>query len=217
VALLDQNNRRVAPLVQSASGRGEPVEIEAGTYKVVASLGRAENLKDLVFEFLASPIGARLRSTALLLFPLQGRLQGRSRQGRNRSLVGAAVLQPLIGIGRLHAGTGGLHLKGRGDVTAGGTGALQAPGQSLRGVAAAAMPATGHLRARRAKAIRGICLAAGLGRGSLVPVRWLNEPHNPWRARAVNGVCELNRAYVRFDVGTAEQQRLLQQIATALS
>ncbi len=54
VALLDADNRRVAPLVQSASGRGTTVRIEAGQYKVVASLGMAVAIKDLVLEFNTS-------------------------------------------------------------------------------------------------------------------------------------------------------------------
>lgn len=45
VALLDEGNKRVAPLVARESGIGDPVRIEAGTYKVIAALGLAEEVR----------------------------------------------------------------------------------------------------------------------------------------------------------------------------
>lgn len=207
VALLDQANRRVAPLVQSASGRGEPVEIGPGTYKVVASLGIAENLKDLVFEFHTTPLGGALVAVGSLL------LQGRGQLLRSgRSLVAAASLMASAS-GRLRAS----HLSGVGLVTASGSGTLAASARALQGAAAVLVAGRGRLLAQSVAALRGLAQVGALsGSAKLRGVRWLADPDGSWRARSVGGVVELNSSYVNFRADSATQQQLLRALAAAL-
>jgi len=207
VALLDQANRRVAPLVQSASGRGEPVEIGPGTYKVVASLGIAENLKDLVFEFHTTPLGGALVAVGSLL------LQGRGQLLRSgRSLVAAASLMASAS-GRLRAS----HLSGVGLVTASGSGTLAASARALQGAAAVFVAGRGRLLAQSVAALRGLAQVGALsGSAKLRGVRWLADPDGNWRARSVGGVVELNSSYVNFKADGATQQQLLRALAAAL-
>jgi hypothetical protein len=224
VALLDQANRRVAPLVQSASGRGEPVEIGPGTYKVVASLGIAENLKDLVFEFHTTPLGGALVAVGSLL--LQGRgqllrsrascgsLDSGSRFGASgRSLAAAASLMASAS-GRLRAS----HLSSVGLVTASGSGTLAASARTPLGAAAVLVAGRGRLRAQSVAALRALAQVGGLsGSAKLRGVRWLADPDGNWRARSVGGVVELNSSYVNFKADGATQQQLLRALAAALN
>lgn len=215
VALLDQHNRRVAPLVQSASGRGAPVDIPAGTYKVVAALGIAENLRDLVFEFLALPIGARLQ--ALGVFQLGGQAAASS-----RALQGLGVTTPLSAGGRPLAyrqsqaiGLAGRQLQAIGLAATSAAGVLSRASSSLQGVMAAAVTGRGMVRSAQPLALQAVGQARSGGRGRLASVRWLDEPQHNWRARRDGGVLELNRAYVRPAAGATES--LLAGIAAALS
>jgi hypothetical protein len=218
LALLDGNNKRVAPLVQSASGRGEPIEIPPGTYKVVASLGIAANLKDLVFEFLAAPIGARLKATLLTRFPASGHLGGSLLAGSHRGLHGQGVTHWLAASGSLHAFRG-RHLRGTGRTVAAATAHLAAGGsrRSLAGQARMALSGGMRLSVARLKSLRAQAFSAGTGQARIATVRWLDEPMNPWRARRVGDVAELNRPYVRFEVTAAAQAELLRSLQHLLS
>lgn len=57
VALVDGQNRRVAPLVQSVSGIGDEVEIQPGFYKLIAALGVPERIVNLRLRFTLSIVG----------------------------------------------------------------------------------------------------------------------------------------------------------------
>ena len=198
VALLDQANRRVAPLVQSASGRGEPVEIGPGTYKVVASLGIAENIKDLVFEFLATPTGGSLRGAA-----------SASVRGTARPL--AAGQHQLQGAGLLLTSAAGM-------IRASQLGGLLPPERALSAVAHATAAGTGQLRAEAVAPLQGICgQDRPVSTGRLCAVRWLKDPDGNWRARAAGGAVELNRSYVHFAADLMAQQQLLEQLSAALN
>jgi hypothetical protein len=205
VALLDENNQRVAPLVQSASGRGTPVEIQAGTYKVVASLGLAENLKDLVFEFLALPSGGRIRGAGDLLLGGGGMLT-------HRQLSGVGLMLPLEASARRLASR---QLQAAGTAVVIGTAALQDPRRALQGAASMAISAQGVLHTAVGQQMEGEVMLQVRGRGRLAAVQWLDEPQNAWRAREAAGVLQLNRAYVRFSGGQAVAD-VLAGIAAAL-
>ena len=209
VALLDQENRRVAPLVQSASGRGEPVEIGPGTYKVVASLGIAENIKDLVFEFLATPTGGSLRGAA-----------SASVRGTARPL--AAGQHQLQGAGLLLTSAAGMirasQLNGEATALAGGFGGLLPPERALSAVAHATAAGTGQLRAEAVAPLQGICgQDRPVSAGRLCAVRWLKDPDGNWRARAAGGAVELNRSYVHFAADLMAQRQLLEHLSAALN
>jgi len=218
VALLDQGNRRVAPLVQSASGRGEPVEIGPGTYKVVASLGIAENIKDLVLEFLTTPVGGGLDGVALAWAQGRGQLLDRGDQG-HRLLHGRAVAGPVVG----HATLGYAQLHGHTAIAAAqvlglarllvttSTAALHG-----RGVATVA----GHARLTGwvLDKLKGTATVGPVAAsGTLAAVRWVDQPHVNWRARVTAGVVELNRSYVHFDVDPPSQQRLIEWLRALLA
>jgi hypothetical protein len=209
VALLDQGNRRVAPLVQSASGRGAPVEIEAGTYKVVASLGIAENLKDLVFEFFASPVGASLQSCVALQLQGIGRLIGTATGLRGQAVVTAVLTGDLRLSNRRHP-------QGQGLMAVQGNGQLGGALRSLQGTAALQASSSAQLLVRRVARLRGKSVTAMPALGSLAAVRWLQEPQQPWRARIQGSVLELNAAYIRFSGSSDSQRAVLQAIADAL-
>jgi hypothetical protein len=208
LALLDGNNKRVAPLVQSASGRGKPVLIPPGTYKVVASLGIAANLKDLVFEFFAAPIGARLKAVLWARFPATGRLSG-----SGHGLHGQGIAQLLAASGQLHAFRG-RHLKGAGQAIASATARLR---RSLAGEASATLSGNLRLTATALKPLQATGFSAGTGHARIQGVRWLDEPMNPWRARRVGDIAELNRPYVRFIGTTQAQAELLRSLQHLLS
>jgi hypothetical protein len=207
LALLDQNNRRVAPLVQSASGRGEAVEIGPGTYKVVASLGIAENLKDLVFEFSATPIGGRLLAAAAAALQGSGQLLG----GGRHQLSGSAALSG-AGFGVLRRP----QLQGATAAVVAGAGRLGGGGSLLQGRGVISAASSALLRGGAVAALRGSGALQGTAAAQPRAVRWLADPDGNWRARVVGDVVELNRSYVRFAVDAATQQQLLAQLAAAL-
>jgi len=209
VALLNQANQRVAPLVQSASGRGEPVEIGPGTYKVVASLGIAESIKDLIFEFHTTPVGGSLRGMA------SGWLQGAGRMlaGDRQQLAGSSSMNGSA-IGAIHAN----QLQAAADVRAGGLGVPLVSALAMSATASVSAAGSGQLRAAAVVALRGTaCLEAAGSTAQLSTVRWLSEPDGNWRARSVGGVAEFNRSYVHFAVDPITQQQLLKQLSAALS
>jgi len=218
VALLDANNQRVAPLVQSASGRGEPVEVGPGTFKVVASLGIAENIKDLVFEFLATPVGGALKAKALTWTQGAGVLLGRGAQD-GRWLRGAAVVGPVSGHGRLdyaslhgHTAIGAVQVIGQAQLLT----SVHGRGVHGRGVAQGLGQA--RLTGWVIDELKGqAVLGPVVGQGRLAAVRWLDQPQLNWRARVTAGVVELNRNYVHFDVDPPSQQRLIEWLRALLA
>ncbi|MCE2835490.1 MAG: hypothetical protein LW834_00580 [Cyanobium sp. 49614_E6] len=216
VALLDAGNQRVAPLVQSASGRGEPVEIAAGTYKMVASLGLAENLKDLIFELTATPVGAALLSVAGLSSSGHGQLATATAATRQRLLHGAATTavsatSQLLGGGRHH-------LQGLAAATLSSSATLLRQSGHSSGQVTINISGRGQLHSTHPAPLAGQATLSNTGAATLSAVRWLDEPQSNWRARSTStGVVELNRSYVRFDRDPISQQALLQQLALLLS
>ena len=214
VALLDASNRRVAPLVQSASGRGTAVEIGPGTFKVVASLGIAENIKDLVLEFLAEPVGGAMHGTATATGMVIGTLLEDSDQERwlthaHRSLLRSTGTAEVGAVGMLRS-----HQPDQ--VVAIATAAVGAVGQvnavrgTLHATAVGLINGYGTLVNVHPTPLHGIGGAGNVqGVGALATVRWLDEPYNNWRARLNAGVVELNRPYVHFNVDPLSLQRLL--------
>ena len=217
VALLNAGNQRVAPLVQSNSGRGEPVEIGPGTFTIVASLGLAENIKDLVFELLATPVGGSLKAAGVATGSLWGQLLPPRPAVPSRYFPTGAIPGPWLS-GRGEAGINGVgvlglrskRLLGIGAALIGGDGVLQHGGHVLRGEAWMQLPAHGKLSRLWPRRLQGMATAGPLSAGGrMAPVRWLDEPWGNWRARVTAGVVELNRPYVHFDVDPLSQQRLL--------
>lgn len=217
VALLNTGNQRVAPLVQSNSGRGEPVEIGPGTFKIVASLGLAENLKDLVFELLATPVGGSLKAVGVATGSLWGRLMPRRPLGPWTHFPSGAIPGPWLagrgevwinGIGKL--GLRSKRLLGIGAALIGGDGVLLRASHRLHGQAWMQLPAHGKLTRLWPQRLQGMATAGPLSAsGRMAAVRWLDEPWGNWRARVNAGVVELNRPYVHFDVDPPSQQRLV--------
>jgi hypothetical protein len=119
--------------------------------------------------------------------------------------------------GQLHSGSNGSgssDLQGHGTAMAYITGQFKAPEQQLHGLAVLHVAPSAWLLGRHVLPLRAEALTAILGKGSLPPVRWLNEPQHNWRARNVAGTLELNAPYVRF-TGTPESQRLLLEALSA--
>jgi hypothetical protein len=211
VALLDQNNRRVAPLVQSAGGRGEPVEIGPGLYKVCASLGIAERLKDLRLEFIATPVGGALRS-------------GSEPVGRMTATGALASDAQLLGVAS--AGAGGVA-----SLAAGVGPAAQHPPRLRRRLSAASVlsqagccgtarvsaEAAGTCVSRPVAPLQGVAHLNAQAAGTIRTLRWCNQPLQNWQCRlAADGVIELNGDVIRLEGpdAAARRQALLQLLHT---
>jgi hypothetical protein len=202
VALLNTYNQRVAPLVQSASGRGAAVEIKAGSYKVIAALGIAENVK-FELEFNLTPSAGALRgqaaataqavATPLQRTPLAGWLRRRRLQLSAALLPAGGGLRPRPPALTLQPSQLLQHslLQSQAAVTACAKALLSS---QLKLAALQPAPLTATVSAA----------------GQLAAVRWLRQPGEKWRARiAADGACEFNSAYVNFNLEprALEQQR----------
>lgn len=215
VALLDENNRRVAPLVQSASGRGAMVEIKAGRYKVVASLGMAVAIKDLTLEFSIAPADT-LKGLAAVTLGAMGHLPTAERRESNfmRGRSDAAA----EGIAALLGASSGRHLSAMATVEAASTGRFQPSSANLSAVAVVRADSGGVVRSgQRTAEIEGIAAAGVNGAARVREVRWVNEPDSSWRIRVKGGVVELNRSYVTFTRDEATVQQLLLRLTLDLN
>lgn len=209
VALLDQNNRRVAPLVQSAGGRGEPVEIGPGLYKVCASLGIAERLKELRLEFIATPVGGALQGMVTTTAGGLGvmlRSGAGVRGGAMATASGAAALQQPAGL-----------LHGRGIAVAGGAAVPGRRSAVLRAEGGGGASGAAVLTPCQPEPLQGSGSATAGGAVRWRTVRWRDEPQSNWRARQVGDVVEFNRSYVLFNRDPISQRALLQQLELLLN
>ena len=197
VALLDGGNRHVAPLVSTARGVGLPVTIPAGEYRIIASLGIAEEVAVELEVNAAPPFGLIGRTVArvggLASFPAKARW----------GLVGAA---PATASGRGRLIDGSRSLSGQALAAAGGAARLRTP--LLRGVATQVAAAFGRIRGQALARLKGGASASAGGSGLIRGVIWLDEPGSLWRARLNGGVLELNRAYFSSDPQLQRQQLL---------
>lgn len=200
VALLDQNNRRVAPLVESALGVGAPVRIEPGVYKVVAALGLSEQVK-VELQFNALPARGLAGALPMQLNAGAALLQG----GGSRTLKAAALLA-LRPHARLANDT--TVLKATAPLALQAVAVMRAP--QLVGRAGSRFGATAALHPSSISRLQGCAAVSATAAAVLPAVRWLDEPHVFWRGRVVAGVLELNRAYLA-DPRTAGGVLLLRQ------
>lgn len=197
VALLDGENRHVAPLVATARGVGQPVRIPAGSYKIIASLGIAEDVTVEIEVNAAPPVGVAGRVPMVL--EAFGSLLSATRKG----LVG---LGAAAGGGRGVLSVFGRALAGSAAATSGGLLKLQS--QMLVGSAVQGVAATGRLDLRPPTQLQGTGMVSAAGRGRSSPIVWLTEPDNAWRARRNGLILELNRAYFATDPALQRQQLL---------
>lgn len=195
VALLDGGNRHVAPLVNTARGVGLPVAVPAGTYRIIASLGIAEEVTVELEVNAAPPVGlvgramAEIGGLASLLAGARRALSG----------VGSAAAG---GRGRIVDDSRALH--GGVLIGVGGTAALQSSG--LKGVARQEVTTVGQIRDQSLAVLAGAAFVSAGGHGLIREVIWRNEPANSWRARRSGEALELNRAYFSSDPQLQRQQ-----------
>ena len=203
VALLNTNNQRVAPLVQSASGRGAAVEIAAGSYKVIAALGIAENVK-FELEFNLTPSAGALRGTA----PMTAK--GSSRLLQDSPLAGWLRRRKLQLTAALLPAGGGLRPRPPALTLQPSQLLQRSPLQARAGISACAKALlSGQLKLTALQPTPLTTTASAAGQ--LAVVRWLRQPGEKWRARtAADGACEFNSAYVNFNLEprALEQQRI---------
>lgn len=197
VALLDGDNRHVAPLVSTARGVGLPVTIPPGDYRIIASLGIPEEVVVEIEVNAAPPVG--LHSRLVVQAGGRGVLLSTTR----RSL---RALSTVVAGGRGRLVIGGRSLAATAVVAVGGRLALRQP--LLTGRADQGLVGSGTLTAAEVSAVQGRAASAAGGRALLRPVVWRNEPQAFWRARRSGAVLEFNRAYFSTDVPLQRQQLL---------
>ncbi len=197
VALLDGGNRHVAPLVATARGIGAPVTVPAGEYKIIASLGIAEEVTVELEVNVAPPLS--LAGRLLQVAGGAGALLSSTRRG----LTGVAMA---AGGGRGLLGVVGRRLIAAAPMAAAGQLVLRAP--LLAGRAVQGMTAFGRLDLGSITLLRGTALAAAGGRAPLRPIVWVNDPESFWRVRRNGAVLEINRAYFATDPALQRQQLL---------
>lgn len=220
VALVDGGNRRVAPLVASAGGIGAVTTVPPGTYKIVASLGVAEQVR-VELELTLSPARTLQAAALLATGGLGALLTPPMLAGRVLITAGgvAALLQQrlLSATAVIRAGGRGLlrqeQLLARAVVSAGGRGLLHAGG-----IAALTSGSSGRLLfvvfepgVFEPDVFIDTTVVApepSAGQGRLAAVRALRRPDEPWRARRVGSTLELNSAYFRLDDPAAARRQL---------
>lgn len=210
VALLNRNNQRVAPLVQSASGRGVAVDVPAGFYKLVASLGIAELIKDLILEIEVTPLASALRANALTIGSGRGWLRDTPQLRAAAITVATGTAAPRRPLQQAAAAS---------EVTGAAQLLSTQPRLSARATAAAGGSGRVHPQALHTLRAAVVVGPAG-GSGRLAAVQWLAAPSEPWRARqqplgGERGVA-FNSAYVRFGRGVLEDQALLLELQQQL-
>lgn len=195
VALLDEGNRRVAPLVATARGVGLPVTVPAGSYRIIAALGIPEEVTVELEVNVAPPVG--LAGSLLARLAGAGSLISTTR----RSLSGSARAV-IAGGGRV--AIRGLALNGVAQAAAGGR--LLVRTELLAGVASQGLTASGGLGDFQPAFMAGQTSLAAGGQALLRPVVWRNDPESFWRARRSGETLELNRAYLSTDPALQRQQ-----------
>lgn len=194
VALLDGNQRRVAPLVQSASGYGDVVNIPAGTYIIVASLGVPVSIRELALQVTAVPAAAALQMVAVLASGWGGGLMlAAGSPGGLLAFAGAMAFGEVGGDAAL------LQMAEPSPqiMTAGSAILVEAPqlcSDSVGGVTALGAVHDGSAQFLDAMGRVG----PFVGSASLAPVVWIHAPYESWQCRHVSGVVELNSEYVSF-------------------
>jgi len=190
-ALVDRQNRRVAPLVQSASGVGAVVDVEPGFYKIVISLGMPVLLKPVPFELRCTATSAGVQGLGQIKVLAQALL--------HREHLRALGLVRVSARSRLLART--LHGQALVRLEVGGLARLAAnQRRPARAVGVSQVLASAVLSAQSGGRLAAPGGDAGVwGRGRLAAVRWTNDPMDRRRAWFDHGVVVLNRAYVNLD------------------
>lgn len=190
-ALVDHNNRRVAPLVQSASGVGAVVDVEPGRYKIVISLGMPVMLKPVPFELFCTATSAGLRAVGQLKVLAQVAFRRKHLQALGLAWVsGQATLlsRTLRGQGLLRLEVGGLSRLSSNQR------------RPTHAIGVTQVSASAVLSAHTGGRLVAPGGNAGIwGRGRLAAVRWVSEPLDRRRAWFDHGVVVLNRAYVSLN------------------
>lgn len=209
-ALIDMNNKRVAPLVQSASGRGELVTVEPGTYKIVASLGMPVRLPAITFRLDVVQVSASIQALGLIT------LQGIAKL-RQQHLVALGLID-LSGTGTMNSRS----LKGDGVISLEFTGSsrLQQYRLYTKAIGVAQVVASGIVSAYNTAqmVVPGASLLIE-GTGRLAAIVWVNDPTDRRRAwMDTNGQVVLNRPYVNLLDGDAytiwaRLEQILQELA----
>lgn len=207
VALLDGANRRVAPLVESALGVGQPVRLEPGVYKLVAALGLPEQVT-VELQLNAAPANGLVGALRAQLNGLGVLLQQQSQ----RRLSGAAPIS-VGGRGCLINAAG--HLKANAPLELRATGVLRRP--LLQASSSIGLRASGALHPRGVAVLTGKARQQAAATLQIRPVRWLDQPNTFWRARVVGGVLELNRSYLAHGMDPASTALQQQQLNEALN
>lgn len=205
VALLDGNNRRVAPLVQSASGKGEVVTVERGEYKIVAALGMPVALKPLTLQLEVIAVAASIQGLGVA------------------SVIGFASLrnQHLVALGSFSAGGQGainrntLHGEGTISLEFGGESKIGVYRKYTKAIGVLQVQGLGNISAFNTPRMVAPGGDAGIwAQGKLATITWANEPMNRRRAwfDADGVTVVLNRAYVDLDADPYTVWARLEQI-----
>lgn len=204
-ALVGPGNRRVAPLVQSASGIGETVEVEAGTYKIVISLGMAVSLAAVPFELECLPIAASARGL-----------------GWTQVLAYSRIVQHhIFALGVASAGGKGginlhtLHGEGVFSLDFGGVTRIRQYRYYTRAVAVFTVVGESILSSYNTPQIVAPGGEVGVwGSGKLAAITWAQEPTDRRRAwfAADGTTVVINRAYIDLDADPATVWARLEQV-----
>lgn len=191
-ALIDQNNKRVAPLVQSASGKGEVVTVEAGTYKVVVSLGMPVRIGPITFQLEMVSVAAKAEALGLV------------------QVFGTAAIRRL-GLKALGLVTAGgdaainrttLHGEAKVSLEFGGLSRLTQYNKYTHAIGVAQVVGVGNVSAFNSPRMVAPGGDAGIwGSGKLATITWQNAPSDRrWAWFDTDGVTVvLNKAYVDLD------------------
>lgn len=213
VALLDSGHRRVAALVQSASGDGASVNIAPGSYIIAASLGMPVLIRELTFRVSAVPIAATMATTAMLgVGNTEGALLSAEESGAAQAFAGFGVDVVIAAEGSfltVDEETPHVAFFGMGEMGF---------GEQLCGENAAELSCLGSLHEGSVQQLHGVSQTGAFSSaGSLAAVEWLDRPLEAWHCRLAAGVVELNSAYVSFS-GTANAVLAqLEELASILS
>lgn len=219
VALVDGGNRRVAPLVATASGVGEAATVPPGYYKLVVSLGVAEQVQ-VELELSASP-ARTLQAAALLTAGGLGALLTPPMLV-GRALITARGLAALLQR-RLLSASAAVSVGGRGElleqqllgsaaIVAGGAAVMYVGSiATLIGRASGSVVPEVFVPGVFVPGVFAVEATGGTrdsGRARLSAVRVLKQPDAPWRARRSGGTLELNGAYFRLDDPAVAREQL---------
>lgn len=203
-ALVDASNRRIAPLVQSASGIGGVVDVEPGLYKIVISLGMPVLLKPVPFELRATAIGAGIDALGIAQVWAKALLRRQSLKGAGSLWVsGTAALlsRTLRGLGSIELDIGAVAQLSRHQR------------RRSQAIGVAQVVAQAILSAHTGGRLVAPGGDAGIwGRGQLAAIRWVDEPSDRRRAWFAGRTVVLNRAYVNLDQDPATVWAQLEKV-----